>query len=193
MCWPSCKKGALTGAGFRRVSLDEWEIPTHPPLAKVWRRIGTPLTVAAAGQNRKRAVCGALDSASGELVRQIVADKNGATFVTLLEQVVERWPTDHLVPVMDNVSDHRSPAMKDGWNDQDPRITPCWLPAYRPDLNLIERVWRFLNRHLACHRFWTDVDALQTAAATLLDRLEAHFHAEDGPSLFLRKDLCTSA
>ena len=62
-----------------------------------------------------------------------------------------------------------------------------------PNLNLIERVWRFLKQKLACHRFWADVDGLETAAGTLLDRIDAHFHATTPPSIRLVKDLCETA
>lgn len=149
--------------------------------------------MAAAGQTQKRAIFGALDYASGKVVSHIVPEKNGAHFVAFLDQGAEAWPRDHLVLVMDNVSYHRSQVMKDWWQQQERRITPCWLPKYSPNLNLIERVWRWLKQKLACHRFWADIDGLQAAAATLLDRLEAHFHCEGRPSLVLRKDFCKAA
>jgi transposase len=155
--------------------------------------VGSPLTVAAAGQNQKRAVFGALEYASGEVISQIVPEKNGDHFVALLKQVAAAWPTDQLVLVLDNVSDHRSQGMKDWWQAQDNRITPFWLPKYCPNLNLIERVWRFLKSKLACHRFWADVAGLQAAADAVLDQVEAHFHRDTAPGIFLRKDLCNSA
>lgn len=95
--------------------------------------------------------------------------------------------------VMDNVSYHRSPVVRAWWAEQDGRITPFWLPAYAPNLNLMERVWRFLKQKLACHRFWADVDALEAAAATLLDRLEARFHAGAPPGIRLINNLCETA
>ncbi len=55
-------------------------------------------------------------------------------------------------------------------------LTIEWLPAYAPELNLMERVWRHLKDKLSCHRWWADLDALEAATATLLARLEARFH-----------------
>lgn len=101
--------------------------------------------------------------------------------------------TGHLVLVMDNVSQHRSPVMKDWWTAQNGRTTPSWVPRHHPHLNLVEPVWRFLKQHVACHRFWDDVEALQSATATLLDRLDGHFHTEEAPSLLLRKGFCQFA
>ena len=41
------------------------------------------------------------------------------------------------------------------------RIQPFFLPAYAPGPNLLERLWRYLNDKLACHRWWNDLDRLQ--------------------------------
>ena len=73
------------------------------------------------------------------------------------------------------------------------RIELLFLPSYSPNLNLIERVWRYLKQKLACHRFWNDVAGLEAAATRLLDQLVAHFHAAEGPSIFLRQDFCEAA
>lgn len=111
--------------------------------------------------------------------------KGGDTFAAFLAQIAAAWPEDQLVLVMDNASYHRSPVVRRWWTTQDGRITAFWLPVYSPHLNLIERVWRFLKEKLACHRFWADIEALETAAATVLDRIEAHFHTTDGPAIRL--------
>ena len=141
--------------------------------------------VPAAGQDQRLAVFGALDYASGQVVSRIAEQKGSTGFAAFLEQIAHTWPDDHLVLVLDNVSYHRSAAMRAWWAAQDGRLTPFWLPAYAPQLNLIERVWRFLKQKLACHRFWADRDGLQQAAATLLDRLVARFHADTRPSIHL--------
>lgn len=151
------------------------------------------MRVPAAGVDQRRAVFGAVDYASGKVVWQLADRKSGDGFAAFLMRIAETWPDQHLVLVMDNVSYHRSPIVRAWWAAQAGRVTPLWLPVYTPTLNLMERVWRFLKHKLACHRFWNDVDGLQAAAATLLDRIEAHFHAEDGPSIFLRKNFCEAA
>jgi len=145
------------------------------------------------GPHQTRTVFGALDYGSGRVCWQIQPRKGGAAFAAFLEDVAQTWPDDHLVLVLDNASYHRSPVVKAWWAAQEGRITPFWLPVYCPHLNLIERVWRFLKQKLACHRFWNDVAGLEAATATVLDRLEAHFHTEDRPAIRLRKDFCQLA
>lgn len=147
----------------------------------------------AAGADQRRAVFGALDDGSGHLLTHVAPKKSGDVFATFLDQIAQAWPEDHLVLVLDNVRDHRSQAMRDWGAAQDGRIIPFWLPAYTPNLNLIERVWRYLKQKLACHRFWHDVAGLEAAATRVLACIEAHFHTEDGPSIFLRQDFCKAA
>ncbi len=136
---------------------------------------------------------GALDSASGQVVWSIAERKDGTGFAAFLADIAQAWPDDHLVLVLDNVSYHRSPTMRTWWSAQNGRITPFWLPAYAPTLNLIERVWRFLKQKLACHRFWADVAGLEAAAATLLDRIEARFHTDHPPAIRLVQNFCETA
>lgn len=147
----------------------------------------------AAGADQRRAVFGALDYGSGQVLWSLAPKKSGDRFAAFLDHIAQTWPEDHLVLVLDNVSYHRSQAMRDWWAGQEGRLTPFWLPAYTPNLNLIERVWRYLKQKLACHRFWHDVAGLEATATRLLDQLEAHFHTENGPSLFLRQDFCEAA
>jgi len=151
------------------------------------------VTVPAAGKDQRRAVFGALDYASGELAWHSQERKDGAAFAAFLTQIAQTWPEDDLVLVMDNVSYHRTQAMRDWWAAQAGRVIPFWLPVYTPNLNLIERVWRFLKQKLACHRFWNDVEGLDAAAGTLLDRIAARFHTDDPPAIRLVKDLCETA
>lgn len=151
------------------------------------------MSVPAAGEDERIAVYGALDYASGRVLWQTAASKNGAGFAAFLEQIAQAWPHQTLVLVLDNASYHRSAPMRTWWAAQDGRMLPFWLPTYAPTLNLLERVWRFLKQKLACHRFWADQNALRQAAATLLSQTQARFHTPDRPAIRLVHDLCESA
>ena len=151
------------------------------------------MTVPAAGEDQRIAVSGALDYASGQVLWRTAVHKDGVGFAAFLEQIGQTWPEEDLVLVLDNVRYHRSEAMRRWWAAQEGRMLPFWLPAYAPNLNLLERVWRFLKQKLACHRFWADRDGLQHTAAILLDQTQARFHASDRPAIRLGHDLCQSA
>ncbi len=86
-----------------------------------------------------------------------------------------------------------SHALREWWRAHAGRIQPFFLPAYTPQLNLIERLWRYLKDKLACHRLWNDVERLQQATVTLLTGLEVHFHATDGPAFRPVQNFCETA
>ena len=90
--------------------------------------------------------------------------------------------TSPLVVVFDNASYHKSHAVQDWWRAHTDQSQPFSLPVYSPQLNLLERLWRYLKGKLACHRWWDDLARLQQAAETLLTGLEVPFHAADGPA-----------
>ncbi|MBA3822931.1 MAG: transposase, partial [Ktedonobacterales bacterium] len=81
----------------------------------------------------------------------------------------------------------------DQWQRLSHTLTPYWLPAYAPQLNLIERVWRWLKSKIACHRWWNAMDQLPAATETLLAAVEVHFHTTNGPSFQVVQNFYHSA
>ncbi len=84
--------------------------------------------------------------------------------------------------VLDNVGYHKSHALRAAWRRYATRLEPFFLKGYAPQLNLIERLWRYVNARLAGHRRWNDLDRLIQATEALLTDLTLHFHATDGPA-----------
>ena len=153
------------------------------------------MRVPAAGVNQRVPVLGAVDYASGEVVWTLPPAKNGATFTELLERVAQRWPDETvvLVLVLENVSLHRGAVMRAWWSTRHHRLIPFWLPVYTPNLNLMERVWRWLTQGLACHRFWAEATTLRETAETLLDGVTARFQTTDALSITWDQNFCQSA
>jgi len=161
-------------------------------LAKGWQRRGAPRRIPAAGTDRRVRVFGALDYGAGDLATALAPTGDAARFRAFLDQVLARWPNGNLVLVLDNASYHKTAALRAWFADHAARVTVLWLPTYSPQLNLIERVWRFVKGTLACHRFWDDLEGLAAAARAVLDRVHATFHAPTHPRITLRQDFCQS-
>ena len=189
-------KWARAGGGgpgaFRLVYLDECEVHRHPRLTRVWRRRGTALRVPAAGEDARFTVYGALDYASGRLIWQTAPRKDGAAFVAFLDHLAAAFPTGPVLVVLDNVGYHKGHAARRWWVAHHARIRPLWLPAYAPQPNLIERVWRHLDDKPGNHRWWADLPALERATGALLGALCARFHRPDH-GITLAHNMCKSA
>jgi len=149
------------------------------------------MKIPAAGEDRKCAVFGGVDYATGQILWQTSARKGEAAFAAFLDHLAHTLPADEpAVIVLDNVGYHKSHELRTRWQRLSDRFEPFFLPAYSPQLNLIERLWRYLKAKLACHRWWNDLDRLLQATESLLATLEVHFHATDGPSFRPVHNLC---
>ena len=153
------------------------------------------MKIPAAGEDQKFTVFGAVDSASGQVIWQCGARKGEEAFATFLDHLAEQLPAvdEPVVVVLANVGYHKSRALREGWQRHAARFQPFFLPAYAPQLNLIERLWRSLKAKLANHRWWNDLSRLEQATDTLLSQLTVHFHADEGPAFLLVHNLCQSA
>ena len=146
------KRGCLPGLDS---GLFTWMSATCTPIP-TWQRSGSGAVPADEGAGRGgrsayRRLWRVWTMPRGRCCGRRAVTKDGAGFAAFLAQIGQTWPDDDLVLVLDNVSYHRSAAMRTWWAAQEGRMLPFWLPAYAPNLNLLERVWRFLKQKLACH------------------------------------------
>lgn len=115
----------------------------------------------AAGEDQKCAVFGAVDYASGQVIFHLSTQKGEDAFMAFLDHLAHTLPADDpVVFVLDNAGNHKSHALREQWRRYTDRLQPFFLPAYAPELNLIERLWRYLKDKLACHRWWNDLARL---------------------------------
>ena len=88
----------------------------------------------------------------------------GEQFVKLLEALLARHPdTEKFILYLDNARYSSKPCVKE-WlaSHRQFRLVP--LPAYSPNLNLIERLWKFLRKK-ALNRWLKTFEEMQAAVA----------------------------
>jgi len=102
---------------------------------------------------------------------QAVERKNSQTFIQFLEYLlVECFPTQKVVLVMDNASYHRSKTTRAALSLFEPRVKVFWLPKYCPNLNMIERFWRHLKDLACANKLDLSLEILADRVRTILDR-----------------------
>jgi transposase len=96
---------------------------------------------------------------------------NGEQFVNLLRLLRAMHPeTERFLLYLDGARYYSSPVVK-AWLRRHPEFVLEPLPAYSPNLNLIERLWKFL-RARALSRWHPSFAAMQEAVSEVLDHLE---------------------
>jgi transposase len=103
---------------------------------------------------------------------------NGEQFVNLLRLLRATHPeTERYVLYLDRARYYGSPVVKD-WLRRHPEFELEPLPTYSPNLNLIERLWKFL-RQRALSRWHKTFEAMQAAVSEVLDHLSNYRHELD--------------
>jgi len=105
----------------------------------------------------------------GESVEGFLENSKAESIATFLEEVRranERYKA--VVVVIDNFPSHKSKLVRERAKDLD--IYLVYLPAYSPDLNPIEHIWRGVKRMLSL-TFVESLDAMKEVIADTWDKL----------------------
>jgi len=95
---------------------------------------------------------------------------NGEQFVNLLRLLRERHPeVERFVLYLDGAKYYAAPVVK-AWLRRHPEFHLEPLPTYSPNLNLIERLWKFLRKK-ALSRWHKTFESMQAAVSEVLDHL----------------------
>jgi len=74
-----------------------------------------------------------------------------------------------IIIILDNASYHKRLDIQEKIAQELPNITLEFLPAYSPDLNIIELVWHSCKEYIA-HRLFKSVDELKELLENLLNQ-----------------------
>jgi transposase len=86
---------------------------------------------------------------------------NATTVCELLHALARRYAGKPITLVLDNARHQRCHLVQDVAADL--HIELLFLPAYSPNLNLIERFWKFVKKQCLYSQFYADFPAFTTA------------------------------
>ena len=120
------------------------------------------LHVRAASGRQRYNVLGALDAVTHELVTEINTTYITATSVcALLGKIASRGGAVPITLVLDNARYQRCALVTDAAKGLG--IELLFLPSYSPNLNLIERLWKFVKKEALNSRHHQDFNRFQEA------------------------------
>ena len=97
----------------------------------------------------------------------------GEQFVKLLEALLAKHPeTAKFLLYLDNAKYYSKPCVKE-WLAAHRQFRLVPLPAYSPNLNLIERLWKFMRKE-ALQTWHESFEKMQEAVARVMDNLPDH-------------------
>jgi transposase len=130
-------------------------------------------------------VLGAIDAVTRELTTVTNDTTIGAEATCeLLRKLAARYPGLPLTLVLDNARYQRCEPVR--LLAAELRVELLYLPAYSPNLNLIERLWKFVKKEVLTCRYYEDFARFKAAIVECLEQVEGK-HSEAIASLLTLK------
>lgn len=123
------------------------------------------------GSGRKRySVLGAWNAVTNQLVRITTAGTvSSDTMCELLKQIAAQGLVGPVTLVLDNARYQRCAVVME--LAQSLNITLLFLPSYSPNLNLIERLWKFIKKQVLYGKHYETFADFQAAIDGCLDKI----------------------
>lgn len=98
---------------------------------------------------------------------------NKEAVIRLLEAMRQKQKKGKMYLVLDNASYYHAKIVK-RWILHHPRFKPIFLPAYSPNLNLIERLWRFFHQKVTWNRYFETFEEFRNTTLAFFKNLKQY-------------------
>ena len=104
---------------------------------------------------------------------RIVEVFNALTFLSFLKQIVRQYDSK-IFMILDNAKYHHAILLQEWLEVHKDKIELFFLPAYSPDLNAQEGVWRVTKRKATHNRYFSGIPALREAIFRRFNRFQGN-------------------
>lgn len=150
--------------------LDEASVKQHPDLQPKWVLKGSKEFVETLGNHAKVHIFGAISHALGKAFHIKSKKLNSDVFIEFVKHLMAINPTKHLVLVADNAPWHTSKKVQNFLDSVKDKVEVLWLPAYSPDFNPIEHLWKFM-KSIVSNFFFSTMKELNNALTEFFTNL----------------------
>jgi transposase len=173
--------------GWRIFFQDEVGFQTEGTLTYTWGAKGEKIEVKNYGRHGRVNLIGAFELGSGVFHGIMTSFKvNAGRFRRFLCHLKHEMRTDKLLVICDNASFHKAKWLQTWITSHAAWLRVEFLPAYSPDFNPIERLWRWMKAEFFHNRCWPSKASLKHAVQDMLRTIS---HTTDDLTGLMRKEI----
>lgn len=148
--------------------------PQHNPvMASGWIKQGKNFQICSNTGRQRLNINGAVSLDTLNLVMRYDDTINAESTIKLFEQIESAYPSAAKITVIcDNARYYRSKLVK-AYNE-DSRIELMFLPPYAPNLNLIERYWKYFKKNVLYNRYYATFKEFKLACTGFFENPDEH-------------------
>lgn len=150
---------------------DECHFQQHGTRCKMWIPPEQKDPVLKHAPTKKSiSVFGAVNSHTGQLITMVSPIFNADSFFMFLKSVIKtRKKNKKIIMILDNARYHHAVILKPWLIENREKIQLLFLPAYSPELNHIERVWKLTRRLCTHNQYFETLQALMNTVRHQFD------------------------
>ena len=105
---------------------------------------------------------GTVAPATGEVIVEEYEESTADTFHQFLQVVLHRYPGKPIYLILDNANIHQAKVLSPFLADH-PALHLLFLPPYYPNLNNVERLWKWLREKVILNTYFPELAAIKNA------------------------------
>lgn len=146
--------------------------PEHNTMAAYgWIKRGETRTLSTNCGRQRLNLHGAINAETMEMTVIETRSVNRDSTVQLFEMLDKKYEySEDVVIILDNAGYHYSREVKEVI-EKSPRLRLVYLPAYSPELNLIERVWKFFKKQVLYNKYYEDIKSFREATISFFKNI----------------------
>jgi transposase len=142
-------------------------------LAYGWIKKGQDNIIKSNTGRQRININGALDADTHAVITREDESINAISTIALLEQVEAAYPLAVIIYVIcDNARYYRSKLV--GTFLQTSKIQLVFLPSYSPNLNLIERLWKFMKKQVLYNKYYEKFDTFKQTTLGFFENIQQY-------------------
>jgi transposase len=150
---------------------DESMIRDYQAIQKTWFLRGKQRIIRTTGKHRGVKLLATVDYTTGKIVWQEDEQYTAVTFLSFLEKVVDQYPVGKIVIVLDNARIHHAKLLQPFLSEMNGRLELVFLPAYSPQFNLVEGLWKWLKSDVINNVFYHTVADIRNNVQQFMDEI----------------------
>ncbi|MCP4752099.1 MAG: IS630 family transposase [Proteobacteria bacterium] len=173
--------------GWRIFFQDEVGFATEGTLAHTWGEKAKKIEIENHGRHGRMNLIGAFELGTGVFHGVLTSfSVNACRFRRFICHLKRKMRTDRILLICDNASFHKAKWFTEWSKEQSSWLKLEFLPAYSPDFNPIERLWRWMKTEFIHNRCWKTKGLLKKHLFGVLDEVPSY--SEDLKSLMKKEN-----
>ncbi len=141
--------------------------------SKIWSQVGEPRWIESNTGRERVNINGAYNPFSMDVITRQDKTINGLSTIEILKQITNFYQdSKSLIYVFsDNGRANKSQIVK-GWLEQQSIIKMIYLPPYSPNLNFIERLWKFFRKNVINTHYYPELKDFKKGINNFFDNID---------------------